>query len=84
MFDLSRLLRWFFHYRNNQRMSLADLEDLDVSVEYPLTIFDQEKFVVEAGELVGTTATINEDEITHTIGKPLDGFTSPPILRDQV
>lgn len=63
-------------------MSLADLEDMDVSVEYPLTIFDQEKFVVEDGELVGTTATISEDKITHTIGKPLDGFNSPFIIRD--
>jgi hypothetical protein len=63
-------------------MSFADLEDMDVSVEYPLTIFDQEKFVVEDGELVGTTATISEDEVTHTIGKPLDGFNSPPIIRD--
>lgn len=77
MFDWSRLLRWFFsRERNQQGMSLADLEDMDVSVEYPLTIFDQEKFVVENGELVGTTGTINDDEITHTIGKPLGGYNS--------
>lgn len=58
-------------------MSLADLEDRDVALHYPLTIFDQGKFVVEAGESVGiTTATISDDEITHTIGKPLYEFTS--------
>ena len=74
MFGIIRFLRWFFRFRN-QGMSLADLEDMDVSVEFPLTLFDQEKFVVENGELVGTTATINEDEITHTIGKPLGGYT---------
>lgn len=52
----------------NQGMSLADLEDVDA-------LFDQEKFVVENGELVGTTATINEDEITQTTGKPLEGYS---------
>lgn len=73
MLDFSQLWRWFFGDRE-QVMSRSDLEDLDVSVEFPLTMYDQEKFVVEDGELVGTTATIEKDEIIHTNGKPLDGL----------
>jgi hypothetical protein len=73
MFDFSRLLRWFFRDRN-QALSLQDLEDMDVSVEYPLTLFDQEKFVVENGQLVATTATINEEQIIPTEGPTLPGY----------
>lgn len=57
-------------------MSLEDLEEMDVSVEYPLTVFDQEKFVVENGQLVATTATINEEEIVPTDGPTLPGSVS--------
>jgi len=60
-------------------MTLKDLEDMDVSVEYPLTMFDEEKFVVENGELVGTTATISEESITHIPGLHLEGYCSLPV-----
>ena len=73
MLDIPRLFRWIFRDRN-QAMSLEDLETMDVSVEYPLTMFDQEKFVVENGQLVATTATINEDKITDTDGPALEGY----------
>jgi len=54
-------------------MSQADLQDLDVSVQGPLTEIDQEKFVVKDGEVVGTTAVISADEVTKTKIKSLDG-----------
>lgn len=57
-------------------MTLKDLEDMDVAVEYPLTMFDEEKFVVANGELVGTTATISEESITHIPGLQLEGYSS--------
>jgi len=54
-------------------MSQADLEDLDVSVQGPLTEIDQEKFVVKDGEVVGTTAVISVDGVVRTNGRILDG-----------
>jgi len=53
---------------------------MDVAVEYPLTMFDEEKFVVENGELVGTTATISEESITHIPGQQLDGYCTSRFL----
>src|ERR1700685_802005 len=73
MLDFLRLWRWLFPDRK-QRMSQADLEDLDVSVQGPLTKIDQEKFVVKNGEVVGTTAVISADGGRRTNGKSLDGY----------
>lgn len=74
MFDFSRLWRLLSGSRN-QGMSVAEREDMDVSVEYPLTMLDEEKFVVDGGELTGTTGLINGGAITgiHIEGKALNG-----------
>jgi hypothetical protein len=72
MFSFGRIYRWFFPERK-QIMTQADLEDLDVAVQYPLTMLDQEKFVVEAGELAATSAIFSEGTITLTDGRSLDG-----------
>jgi hypothetical protein len=76
MLNISQLWRWFLGDREPV-MSRSDLEDLDVSVEFPLTMYDQEKFVVQDGELAGTTGIIKDDEISHTSGKSLDGLFGP-------
>ena len=73
MFDFSRLLRWLFPDRR-QRLSLADLEDMDVSVHYPLTLLDQEKFVLQDGEVAGTTGIIDSSSITKTNGRDIEGY----------
>src|ERR1700737_4179068 len=70
--ELPRILRWLFPQRQ-QGLSRADLEDMDVAVEYPLTLFDLEKFEVKDGELVATTGTIEEGQITPIAGKHLEG-----------
>jgi hypothetical protein len=70
--ELPRILRWLFPQRQHA-LSPAALEDMDVAVEYPLTLFDLEKFEVKDGELVATTGTIQEGQITPISGKHLDG-----------
>ena len=73
MFDFSRLLRWLFPDRR-QRLSLADLEDMDVSVHYPLGLLDQEKFVLQDGEVAGTTGIIDGSSVTKTNGRDIEGY----------
>ena len=75
MFSSSRLLRFFTP--RNQGLTFADLEDMDVSVEMPLTINEEEKFEVKDGELTATTGTINGADIIQTNGKYLEGYVHP-------
>ena len=72
MFDFSRLWRWLFPDRR-QRLSLADLEDMDVSVHYPLSLLDQEKFVLQNGEVAGTTGIIDGNSVKKTNGRDIEG-----------
>ena len=64
----------FYVFQKMDPASPPDLEYMGASVEPPLASFDRAKFVLVNGQLVGTTATINEDEITRTIGERLDGY----------
>ena len=72
MFDFFRIVRWLVPDRR-PRLSMGDLEDMDVSLAYPLTYFDQEKFVVEDGELAATAARFYDGEIKNTVGRTLQG-----------
>ena len=74
MFDLLGIWRWIFGSR--PQMTIKDLEDMDVAVEYPLTVYDEEKFETKDGELAATTATISEESITNIPGPQLDGYPS--------
>jgi hypothetical protein len=76
---LNHLRRWLFRGRE-PALAPADLEDMDVSVQGPLTLLDEEKFEIEDGQLVATSGTISDNRIVSTSGKTLNGSVSHRLL----
>jgi len=65
---LLRLVRWA-SWSRPPGLSMSDLEDLDVGIAFPLTMSEEEKFVVKGGKLTATSGVIRGEQITQTAGK---------------
>lgn len=66
----------FFHYildlfppNKNRGLTLEDLTRMDVAYDEDLTIFDLERMQLEDGEVVGTTAFVEDQKLVLTGGK---------------
>jgi Trypsin-like peptidase domain len=70
---LIQVYRWLFRVRD-PRLSPADLEDMDVGFEGPLTLLEHERFVVEGGKFAATAAVFCDGDITRTPGNSIDGY----------
>jgi hypothetical protein len=64
---LNRFLQ-YFGIREKKRFGLSQdvLDRVDMAYDEDFSAFDYERIMVEEGDVVGTTATIDNDEITAT------------------
>jgi hypothetical protein len=74
---LSRIYHYLvnlFPLSKSRGLTLEDLSRMDVDYEEDLTIFDLERMQLEDGEVVGTTAVVEDQKIVLTGGKLPSGY----------
>lgn len=64
----------FFRLNKPQGLTLEDLDRMDVAYDDELTVFDLERMQLEEGEIVGTTALIENENIVLTGGRLPSGY----------
>jgi hypothetical protein len=52
-------------------LDMADLSRMDIAYQQP---FDQEKLLIEDGQVVGVTATIEDNKVNPTNGRIPTGY----------
>lgn len=76
---LSRFFHYFFDLlplNKPKGLTLEDMGRMDVAYDEDLTIFDLERMQLEDGEVVGTTAIIEDHELVLTGGKLPSGLVT--------
>ena len=69
---LSRIFHYLLdHIQFNKSvgLTLEDMSRMDVAYDEDLTIFDLERMQLEDGEVVGTTAVVEDEKLVLTNGR---------------
>jgi hypothetical protein len=71
----ARAARFFFGRSGKSTgLTRAELDRIDMDFDDSESVFDHERFMVENGQVVGITATIDDDQITATGGNLPTGY----------
>lgn len=72
--SLDYLLGLVGQLNRNRGLTFEDLDRMDFAYDEGLTVFDQERLLVDEGEVVGNTAIVEDDGLILSGGKVPLGY----------